>query len=216
MLKELRLQLDRLGAKRELAFDTGRAERANKRLAFYTRIVTKVLDAERCSVFINDPRQEKAWLKAGTGLAEHDIEVPKEGSIVGKVMETGEKVVLKNLDREEGAHKKADAKTGFVTRNVLCVPIQSPQHDETIGAFQVLNKRQGREFDDEDVAMLEEIAEQLRMDVAAVFLDQEIYGVGEKIYQAARRTVNFVVGGIVAVLLLLFLLILAYVVVPAF
>lgn len=215
MFKELRLQLDRLGAKREASFDTDRAARANHLLQFYTKIVTKVVDAERCSVFINDPEHDKVWLKAGTGLAEHDIEVPKEGSIVGKVIQSGQPLIEAHVDQQEGAHKATDAKTGFVTRNVLCVPITSPSQTETIGAIQVLNKLNDREFDDEDVALMKEIADHLRTEVSSVFLDQEIFGLSEKIYNSARRLIGFLVGGIVVALAVLFVAILAYVVIPA-
>jgi len=215
MLKELRLQLDRLSAKRAASFDTDRAARANRLLQFYTKIVAKVVDADRCSVFINDPQHDKIWLKAGTGLAEHDIEVPAEGSIVGEVIHTGQAVIQSGLDKQEGAHKTTDAKTGFVTKNVLCVPVTSPHQQETVGAIQVLNKRNNKEFGNEDMEMVKEIADHLRTEVAAVFLDQEIFGLSETIYNTARRTISILVGGIVVALAVLFVLILAYVVVPA-
>lgn len=215
MLKELRLQLDRLGAKREASFDTDRTQRANRLLDFYTKIVAKVTDAERCSVFINDPQHNTLWLKAGTGLAEHDIEVPREGSIVGKVIESGEPLIESGLERHEGAHRATDAKTGFVTRNVLCVPVKSSQHKDTIGAIQVLNKRGDKEFDDEDLDIVTEIADNLRIEIDSIFLDQEIFGLTEKLYNVARRTIGLLMGGIVVVLVILFLALFAYVLIPA-
>ena len=215
MLKELRLQLDRLAAKRAASFDTDRAARADRLLRFYTKIVAKVVDAERCSVFINDPQHDKIWLKAGTGLAEHDIEVPAEGSIVGTVIQSGQPLIQTGLDNQEGAHKATEAKTGFVTRNVLCVPITRPDHQETVGAIQVLNKQNNEEFDNADLEIVKEIADHLRSEVSAVFLDQEIFGLSETIFNTARRTIGVLLGGIAVALILLFILIFFYVLIPA-
>jgi GAF domain-containing protein len=215
VLKELRLQLDRLAAKRAASFDTDRSARANRLLKYYTKIVSKVVDAERCSVFINDPQHDKIWLKAGTGLAEHDIEVPAEGSIVGRVIQSGEPLIQSGLDKLEGAHKATEVKTGFVTRNVLCVPITRPEHQETIGAIQVLNKQNNVEFDTEDLEIVKEIADHLRTEVSAVFLDQKIFGLSETIFNTARRTIGVLLGGIAVALIFLFIVILVYVVLPA-
>lgn len=198
-----------------MALVPNRSAQATHLLEFYTRIITKVVDADRCSVFINDPERGKIWLKAGTGLAEHEIEVPTEGSTVGKVIQSGQPLILSGMDQKEGAHKKTDTQTGFVTHNVLCVPISSPHQAEVIGAIQVLNKKNNQEFNDEDVETLKEIADHLRDEVSTVFLNQEIYGLSEKIYNSTRRLVSFVIGGIVVGLALLFIAIFAYVVIPA-
>jgi GAF domain-containing protein len=150
--------------------------------------MTKVTDSERCSVFIHDPERDKVWLKAGTGVGEHEIEVPKEGSIVGQVIASGEPVVVADLDTTAGTHKEVDEQTGFVTRNILCVPIKSPTRNEVTGAFQLLNKMNGQEFTDEDVALAEEIAEHLQVEVDGIFLDQEIIRLSERLYSAAKNS----------------------------
>lgn len=215
MLKKLKLQLDRLRSKRDLSLTQERSEQASRRLKFYVKIVTKVIDAERCSVFIADPRHRKTWLKAGTGLQEHDIEVPEGDSVVSRVIHGGETIKVSGLDRREGAHKDTDEKTGFVTRDILCVPVRSAQRDEVIGAFEVLNKRNGKEFDQDDEAILNEIVEHLEMDFDSVFLDQEFLRLSERIYRTAQRTINILIFGVGALILILFLVVLAYVIVPA-
>ncbi len=135
MFKEIGLQLDQLKAGRGAPLETDHPAETGKLLSFYTRIMTKVTDTERCSVFIHDPEGDKVWLEAGTGAQEHEIEVPKEGSVVGKVIASGETVVVSGLETQSGAHKEADEKTGFVTRNILCVPIKSSIRNEITGAF---------------------------------------------------------------------------------
>ena len=205
MLKEMELQLDQLKAKRDALIETDHPAKTGKLLSFYTRIMPKVTDSERCSVFIHDPERDKVWLKAGTGIQEQEIEVPKEGSVVGEVISSGEPVVVSGLDTKSGAHRETDEKTGFVTRNILCVPIKSLIRNEVTGAFQLLNKMNDREFTDEDIALALEVAEHLQREVDGIFLDQEVFGLSERLYAAARKTMTFLIVSIVLVLLMSFL-----------
>lgn len=205
MLKEMRLYLDRLKAKRVAAFATDPSVKSGKILSFYTRIMTKVTDSERCSVFILDPEKDTIWLKAGTGVKEYEIEVPKRDSVVGKAISSGKPVVVSELDTKSGAHKSVDEKTGFVTRNILCVPIKSPTRNEITGAFQLLNKRNDRGFTDEDVSIAQEVAEHLQGEVDSIFLEQEIFGLSERLFSAARKTILILLVSFAVVLALLFL-----------
>lgn len=186
-LTNLGLRLEELRERREALYYADQSEHAADLLEFYTRIMTKVTDSERCSVFINDPGHNRVWLKAGTGVHESEIEVPKEGSIVGKAIETGEAVIVSDLETKAGPHKQIDERTGFVTRNILCVPIKSAARDEVTGAFQILNKLDGREFTEEDKTTAQDIASHLQREVDTVFLDQEIFGVSDQLHSAARR-----------------------------
>lgn len=190
-LKSMEAEVGRLRAKREAVSDADRAAKADRLVSFYTRIMTKAVDAERCSVFIHDPQRDEIWLKAGTGVEEHEIEVPKEGSIVGRVITSGEPVVVSRAEDMPGAHKTVDQETGFMTRSILCVPIKSPTRNEQVGAFEFLNKRDDLPFTDEDVALAAEGAEYLQEAVDRIFLDQEIYGISERLYVAARAARAF-------------------------
>ena len=205
MLKKMGLQLDRLKAKREGLFESGHSAKAGKLLSFYTRIMTRVTYTERCSVFIHDPERDTVWLKAGTGVQEQEIEVPKQGSVVGEVIGTGKPVIVSDLDAKSGAHKTTDEKTGFVTRNILCVPIKSAIRNEITGAFQLLNKMNGQEFTDEDKSLALEVAEHLQREVDGFFLDQEVFGLSERLYSAARKTMTFLMVSIVLVFLVSFI-----------
>ena len=214
MLDDLRLHLQRLGAKHKAALKLDEAGQSRGYLDFIVRIMTRALNAERSSVFIVDPANATVWLKAGTGLAEHEIEVPTKGSIVGQVIDTGKMVMRTGLEREEGAHRDTDARTGFVTRDVLCVPILDPDVNETVGALQVLNRQGGGGFSQEDAALLEEMARHVRARVARIYLDQEIFGLSETVLNAARRLFGWLVGALAVLLIVLLLVLFVWVLVP--
>ena len=141
MLNDLKNQIAQLEARKEATLRAGNEDGPDRLLQYFTKVATRALNAERCSIFILEGDSGTVWLKTGTGLLEHDIEVSTSDSIVGRVIESGKPVYEEDLENKEGAHKETDRKTGFVTRNVLCVPIRDPQNLETVGAVQVLNKK---------------------------------------------------------------------------
>jgi signal transduction protein with GAF and PtsI domain len=200
-VEDLGARLRELRNRREGLYQGDQSQRAGKLLEFYTRIMTKVTDSERCSVFINDPTHDRVWLKAGTGLREADIEVPREGSVVGQVIASGEPITVSDMQMKSGAHKETDQKTGFVTRNILCVPIKSAERREVTGAFQILNKR-GGDFSEDDKSLALELASHLQLEVDSIYLDQEIFGLSEGLQSAAVRSnrMMFVSLGVAVVL----------------
>lgn len=142
-------------------------------LQFFVDIIPRALDTERCSIFILDPVNEKAWLQSGTGMSEKQLQVPTKNSIVGRVMDSGEYVVESDLEDQVGAHDIVAVKTGFVTRNALCVPVHGVTTQKVVGAIQVLNKCHG-EFNDDDRDILERLAFHLEMNIENIFLRQEL------------------------------------------
>jgi GAF domain-containing protein len=187
-VEDLGVRLHELRNRRDALYQGDQSQRAGRLLDFYTRIMTKVTDSERCSVFINDPKRDRVWLKAGTGLSEADIEVPREGSVVGQVIASGEPIVVSDLQVKSGAHKQVDQQTGFVTRNILCVPIKSVERGEVTGAFQVLNKNHNGDFTEDDKKLAQELASHLQLEVDAIYLDQEIFGLSEGLQSQAVRS----------------------------
>lgn len=214
MQSDLNIQLNQLREQSERLSHSENTTNTDKFLSFYTRIMTKVTNAERCSVFIHDPQNDKVWLKSGTGVHEHEIEVPTENSVVGQVIATGEPMVVSDLDQKSDASKLVQEQTGFETRNILCVPIMSPDRDVVTGAFQLLNKINAPTFNDEDMAAVIELAEHMQDQVHSVFLSQEIFGLSEKINLAINKTTSIMAGIIVILLAIVSLLLTAYILIP--
>lgn len=142
-------------------------------LDFYVKVTAKVLECERCSIFIRDRQTGKVFLKSGTGLKERDIVVDVDTSVVGKVIESGEPIVMEAMQERDGAHKAVDAKTGFTTRNILCIPVYSLNSKRVVGAVQVLNKRDGSAFDEDDQAVLTELARFLELSLETALANQQ-------------------------------------------
>ncbi|MDT8382849.1 MAG: GAF domain-containing protein [Gammaproteobacteria bacterium] len=182
----LEQKLNQLRKKQQL-MEKAWLEAGNRKLIqFFVDIMPRALGAERCSIFILDPVDEKAWLQCGTGLGEKQLQVPTKNSIVGRVMSTGQYVIEDDLEDQVGAHDIVAVKTGFVTRNALCVPVHGVTTKKVVGAIQVLNKGRGN-FDDADRETLEKLAFHLEMNIENIFLRQELAKISVEMGQKIKK-----------------------------
>ena len=181
-----KLRLEELSSRQRALTDELDPKRESKFLEFYVRLIPRVLNAERCSVFILDPASNKVWLKAGTALRERGIEVPLDNSIVGEVIASGKPVITSDLQSRDDAHRTVDTTTGFVTREIICVPIRSADGTKVTGAIQVLNRKGGGGFTEDDQSFLREGAH-FQGIVESIFVSQEAVGMARDAVGIASR-----------------------------
>ena len=76
--------------------------------------------------------------------------------IAGAVVETGKTTVVKDCQQDPRWAGRFDAKTGFITKSMVCVPLVNKY--EVIGCIQIINKLDGSLYNDEDVELCENLA----------------------------------------------------------
>ncbi len=86
-----------------------------------------------------------------------ETRIPLDGSISGRAFLEKRPVVVHNAQDEE-FYRKVDSKTGFQTRSILSVPLL--MREEATGTLSVLNKSDDREYDVQDIVVLETLASQ--------------------------------------------------------
>lgn len=113
------------------------------------REVTRMLDADRSTLFLHDEKNNQLWSQVAQGAGVSEIRFPSHLGIAGTVFTSGEAINIPYAYADLRFNPDFDRKTGFFTRSILCVPIIE-QSGKTIGVAQVLNKRTGVfTFDDE-------------------------------------------------------------------
>ncbi|MGV1100184.1 sigma 54-interacting transcriptional regulator [Thiovibrio sp. JS02] len=148
----------------------------------FVKTLPKLLGAERCTIFIIEMGTERICSIFGTGIEEREIEPPKKGSVVGRVISSGASVIENNLSGQKGFHAQVGEETGFVTRNMVCAPIKSLTGHGVTGAIQVLNKEgAGQGFGPEDLMLLEEVADYLSISIESIILNQEILRISKQV-----------------------------------
>jgi len=204
MYSSLHTQIDSLDKKKEFLDADWGSVGNHALLDFYVQIMPKVTDSERCSIFIHDPLRKSAWLKAGSGVDEREIEISLEkDSIVGKVMQSGEATIISDMDSLAGEHTQIDEKTGFVTRNILCAPIKSLDGSEITGAVQLLNKKGGGTFNADDQALLEEMLHYLEWSLENIYFHIEATETVKRVFSVMSRLLTGSLLALIAAGLLL-------------
>ncbi|MDP4027584.1 MAG: GAF domain-containing protein [Gallionella sp.] len=103
---------------------------------------TRMLNAERSTLFLNDEKTSQLWSEVGQGLESMQIRLPNHLGIAGAVFTSGKSINIPYAYADLRFNPSFDKKTGFFTRSILCVPIVN-KHGKTIGVTQVLNRRGG-------------------------------------------------------------------------
>ncbi len=156
-------------------------------VTFHTRMLPKLMSVERCTIYIMDIGSNRACSIYGTGLSETQIEAPLEGSHVGRVISTGKTLIENNLANSTGYHEYMAEQTGFISQNMICSPINSMSGNGVSGAVQLLNKKDGTEFNEEDMVQLEEIAYYLSISIESIVLNKEILRIADYLDKEVDR-----------------------------
>lgn len=135
---------------------------------------TRMLNAERSTLFLNDFKTSELFSKIGEGLGATEIRFPNNMGIAGTVFTSGETVKIPYAYADLRFNPTVDRQTGFFTRSILCVPLINKE-GKRIGVTQVLNKR-GGPFTDEDEGRLRAFTAQvsIALENAKLFEDIQI------------------------------------------
>jgi putative nucleotidyltransferase with HDIG domain len=157
-LEELQKENERLKVLLHLAQNL-QANLELDRLLFTTmQEVAKIMDADRCSVFLLDEQKNELWSIVAMGIDEEgEIRFPADKGIAGYVASTGEILNIPDAYTDPRFNPQIDKKTGYRTQNLLTMPL-SNKSDEIIGVVQVLNKRSGS-FSQNDEELLNAISQ---------------------------------------------------------
>lgn len=164
-------------------------------LEFFVEIMPKVLNCERVSIFIHDPVDANLWVQCGTGVKERQIQVPQQGSVVGRAIESGKPVFEKEMQRQMGPHDTVALKTGYVTYNTLCVPVRGVTSNSITGAIQAVNKKAASEFKPEDVEVLQRLAFNIQLHLENMYLRQEMAKISAQMAKQIYLLENKLKGG---------------------
>ncbi|MEK7205822.1 MAG: GAF domain-containing protein, partial [candidate division NC10 bacterium] len=145
--------------------------------------VTKVMAADRSSLFLVDRERNELWSKIAQGLEVREIRVKIGLGIAGYVAQTGKIVNIQDAYADPRFNQETDLRTGYRTHTMLCVPMQN-HLNEVIGVLQVLNKRDG-EFTREDQELLLALSSQAAVAIENAILYEDIQKLFEGFIKAS-------------------------------
>ncbi len=140
----------------------------------------ELTDSEKASILLRDTRTGELRFRTAAGDKSEqlaDIPVPIEGSIAGAVLMSGEPLVIRDARTDPRHFGGVGQKTGVETRSLLAVPMQIKE--QCIGVLEAMNKRDDREFSQDDVDTLMSLAAQ----AAAAIENARLVGALRKAYE---------------------------------
>jgi len=157
-IAELRSRLRRAEMLLKLTQQVAAIDDLDQLLAILIEVTANETDAERGTLFLNDPATSELISRVAQGTFNREIRLLNSEGIAGAVFQTGRGEIVHDAYADPRFNREIDDKTGFRTRSILCAPIKTVR-GEIIGVVQTLNRRSGR-FTDDDLQLLEAMAQQ--------------------------------------------------------
>lgn len=125
-------------------------------LAEMAEAATRLLEADRASIFLWDKANHLLVGRPALGLPQGELRIRDDRGVVGEVLRTGQPRRVDAATEPQAIDRHVDSQLQYQTRSLLCVPLRG-RGGELFGAFELLNKQAGP-FTREDEEALVELA----------------------------------------------------------
>lgn len=143
----------------------------DKLLEALSTMCRDIVFAERCSIWIVDKRTKKLWTKVADGI--DAIEIDFKTGIVGNAIAQNKSLIINDVQKDIRFHSQIDHDTGYVTKTMMVIPMEN-QHNEVMGAIQVINKKVEDYFSEQDLKYLTLAASYAAESLETILLMEEI------------------------------------------
>ena len=152
------------------------------------KAVTRLLDCETASLLLVDEERGELYFEVVLGEKGErvkEIRLKMGEGIAGWVAENNEAVLINDVKRDKRHSGRADEKSTFITRNMVCSPMVI--NDKVIGVLQAINKLEGKGFVTYELDLLKSLSHQVAIAVDNARLHDELR---ETFYQTAEALAN--------------------------
>jgi signal transduction histidine kinase len=145
------------------------------------RHIPEVIGADRCSIMLLDEHTRELILQTtDTHSGEpREFRIPTDRGIAGWVATNGIGQIVNDVEADPRWFDGVARDIDFVTRSILCAPMR--RGDRTIGVMQVLNKRSGEPFTEQDLRLLTTLATQAAIAVENARLVRDLKSERDKL-----------------------------------
>ena len=139
----------------EITHTWGQTDCMESLLVAMANAATELLAADRASIFLWDKPNKMLVGRPALGIKKGgELRIPENTGIVGQVVQTRETRRVGGGVDDDKIARMVDKETGYTTKTLICVPLISPQ-GHCLGAFEVLNKKNGLFTDDDEQGLVE-------------------------------------------------------------
>lgn len=141
-------------------------------LELILEVATRQMEADRGTVYLLDKKAGELRARIAQGMETQILRVKVGQGISGMVAATGDTVRIPDAYKDPRFAQSFDAKSGYRTRSMLCMPIRN-KTGEIIGVIQLLNKIQGT-FEIEDEVFLQALTVHIALALENAKLHAEV------------------------------------------
>jgi len=145
--------------KLEILYETNRKTRLMDMLEQIISMTQHMLNAEAASILLFRNNDHELYFEVASGpvgKALRQVKLNTQYGIAGQVVRTGKPLIVNDVTRSPNFHKVIDDTTGFNTKSLVCAPLAV--HRRVLGVIEVLNKRDGSVFGEEDMESVISVA----------------------------------------------------------
>ena len=124
--------------------------------------VVQLLGCEAGSLYLIDEERGELFFEVALGEGADrvkEIRLKIGEGVAGWVAKTGKPALIPDVSKDPRWFRKADKKSKWQTRNMITVPVKSK--GKVIGVLQALNKLGGKSFDEQDLKLMQSLADQV-------------------------------------------------------
>ncbi|MFV1965345.1 MAG: sigma 54-interacting transcriptional regulator [Pirellulaceae bacterium] len=147
-------RIDRLEAILNIAGRWNQTLQTDILLEEMAQAATRLLDAERASIFLWDRSNKTLVGRPALGVEGDELRLPDDTGVVGQVVHSGQPRRVDEDEDQGDIDRGVDQQLGFQTRSLLCVPLRG-KTGELLGAFELINKIDGHFTPEDETALIE-------------------------------------------------------------
>ena len=83
---------------------------------------TELLDADRSTLFVHDPKTDELWSRVAEGIEVREIRFPSNVGLAGRTFTSGETQNISDPYNHPDFNPEFDTRTGYRTESILCMP----------------------------------------------------------------------------------------------
>lgn len=152
---------------------------------------TELMKAEVGSLLLVDEKSNDLYFEVALGekgAKVKEIRLKMGEGIAGWVAQNGEPLVIDDVTKDPRFSGKADEKSKFATKNMICVPVMIKE--KIIGVLQAINKKEGV-FSGKDLELFQMLANQVAIAIDNARLMEELrqtfYDTAEALAEAIEK-----------------------------
>jgi HD-GYP domain-containing protein (c-di-GMP phosphodiesterase class II) len=159
----------------EISKKIGTVPRMTEMLEQVINMTQQTLNASAASILLFRDSDQELYFEVASGpvgKALRQVKLSTKYGIAGQVARTGKPLIVNDVRRSENFHKMIDDTTGFSTKSLVCAPLVV--HRKILGVIEVLNKRDGSEFEEQDLEAVISVANTAAMAIENTRLHQTV------------------------------------------